>query len=370
MNLPKGSKAAQCYACSALCLAWLTACDTAAPTPKAKPAASASATPAFQPQRIEFSGSAMGTSITVIGYTTPKLDPTAIQRAIDDAMHEVQRLERLMSSWREDSEVSKLNEAKGEFVSVSPETLEVIQKGLWAGSISEGTFDITFQALSGLWKFGDARDDKPEPPSRSEVMRIKPLVDYRRIQIDAKARKVKLGLEQRVGLGGVAKGYIVDKAAKVLRDAGLAAFLLRAGGDLYGAGRKPDGQPWVAGIQDPRGQPNDYFATLELTDRAFSTAGDYARAYVHQGKRYHHIIDPRTGYPATRCRSVTVWAKTALLADVVDDSVFILGPENGLKLVESLDGVGAVIVDADNKVFVSKRLQGEVELLHDPNSGD
>src|SRR5690606_31045972 len=123
---------------------------------------------------------------------------------------------------------------------------------------------------------------------------------------------------------------------------------------------------WVAGIQDPRGSHDDYFATLELQDHAFSTAGDYARYYVHEGKRYHHIIDPRTGYPAEACRSVTIWAETALLADVIDDSVFILGPERGLELVESLDGVGAVIVDAHNKVWVSQRLRDKVAMRHEP----
>jgi thiamine biosynthesis lipoprotein len=122
----------------------------------------------------------------------------------------------------------------------------------------------------------------------------------------------------------------------------------------------------VSGIRDPRGPEGDYFATIELSDHAFSTAGDYARAFFIDGKRYHHIIDPRTGYPAAACRSVTVWAGDALTADAVDDSVFILGPEKGLKLVESLPDVGAVIVDKDNKVYVSERLKGKVHVQRPP----
>jgi thiamine biosynthesis lipoprotein len=169
-----------------------------------------------------------------------------------------------------------------------------------------------------------------------------------------------------LGLGGIAKGYIVDQAAKVLRDAGVKGFLAQAGGDLYGAGRKPDGSPWVSGVRDPRGPEGDFFAVLELTDHAFSTAGDYARAYVVGGKRYHHIIDPKTGYPATACRSVTIWAPDATTADGVDDAVFILGPERGLKLVESLEGVGAVIVDAKNRVFISERVKDKVTVLKPP----
>ena len=108
---------------------------------------------------------------------------------------------------------------------------------------------------------------------------------------------------------------------------------------------------------------------LELQDHAFSTAGDYARSYVSGGKRYHHIIDPRTGFPATACRSVTIWANDATTADVVDDAVFILGPEQGLPIVESLEGVGAVIVDARNKVWISKRLEGKVKILSEPTDG-
>jgi thiamine biosynthesis lipoprotein len=125
----------------------------------------------------------------------------------------------------------------------------------------------------------------------------------------------------------------------------------------------------VSGIQDPRGAQGAFFASIQLTDRAFSTAGDYARSFVLNGKRYHHIIDPRTGYPATACRSVTVWAADAFTADAIDDAVFILGPEKGLALVESLPDVGAVIVDANNKVFVSNRLAGKVRVLHPPTDG-
>jgi len=195
------------------------------------------------------------------------------------------------------------------------------------------------------------------------------LVDYRKLVLDRAAHSVKVPSGMQIGLGGIAKGYIVDAAAAVLRGVGLRDFLVQAGGDLYGAGRKPDGSPWVSGIQDPRGPHGRYFALIELENHAFSTAGDYARSYVIDGKRYHHIIDPRTGYPATASRSVTVWAPDAFVADAIDDSVFILGPEKGLKLLESLDGVGAVIVDANNRVIVSDRIKGKVKILTPPSDG-
>jgi FAD:protein FMN transferase len=329
-----------------------------------------SATPAPRtPTKVEVHETAMGTSITFVAYTSERADEAATRAAVARALAEIARLEGLMSEWRTDSEVGRLNARPGEWIRLSAETLDVIEKGLWAGKLSGGAFDITFQAMSRLWKFGDAQDPEPKLPTRAAVNAARRLVDYRRVEVSEAERSVRLGKDQQVGLGGIAKGYIVDRAARLLREAGLDSFLVQAGGDLYGAGRKPDGSRWVSGIQDPRGRKGQYFATVELEDHAFSTAGDYARSYVTGGKRYHHIIDPRTGYPATACRSVTVWAPDAFVADAVDDIVFILGPEQGLPLVESLPGVGVVVVDQKNRVTVSPRLEGKVHLLGAPTDG-
>ena len=311
----------------------------------------------------------MGTSITLVSFTSESHDEAKLRQAFASAISEIRRLENLLSEWKPDTEIGALNRSDGGWVKVSPETLEVLDRGLWAGALSEGTFDITFQAMSELWKFGSAADRTPVVPSAAAIAERKRRVDYRKVELDRTGARVRIGRGQQVGLGGIAKGYIVDRAARVLRRAGVNAFLLRAGGDLFGAGRKPDGSRWVSGIQDPRGPDADFFALLELEDHAFSTAGDYARSYVVGGKRYHHILDPRTGYPAVACRSVTVWAKDAITADAVDDAVFILGPERGLALVERLDGVGVVIVDAQNKVHVSPRLEGKVKIIHEPTDG-
>jgi FAD:protein FMN transferase len=339
------------------------------PAPSAEKAPAKVATPPFQPVKVDVHENAMGTSVTFVAFTTPLVSETAARSAMAQAFAEIVRLEAILSEWRNDSEIGRINQTPGEWVKVGPESLEVIKKGLWAGSVSEGVFDITFQAMSNVWKFGSASDPKPRVPTRTEIEPRRKLVDYRRVEADDVATSVRIGKGQQLGLGGIAKGYIVDRAARVLRDAGLDAFLVQAGGDLYGAGKKPEGSPWVSGIQDPRGQVGQFFATIALENHAFSTAGDYARSYVVNGKRYHHIIDPRTGYPATACRSVTVWAPDAFLADAVDDIVFILGPEKGLPLVESLEGVGAVIVDATNRVTVSRRLEGRVKVLHPPTEG-
>jgi thiamine biosynthesis lipoprotein len=311
----------------------------------------------------------MGTRIQMVAYTSASNDEAAVRRAMQSAYAEMRQLEQRMSEWRADSELSEINRRAGAPIRVSPDTFEVISKSLWASKISEGTFDISFAKLGELWKFGDAAEKEPRVPSKGEIAARQKLVDYRRIRLDSAASTVTIAPGSKLGLGGIAKGYIVDCAARALRRAKLDSFLVQAGGDLYGAGKKPDGAPWVSGIQDPRGKQGQFFATIELTDRAFSTAGDYARVFFKDGKRYHHIIDPRTGYPATLSRSVTIWAPDATTADAIDDGVFILGPEKGLALVESLEGVGAVIVDERNKVWISKRLQGRVRALRAPTDG-
>ena len=207
-----------------------------------------------------------------------------------------------------------------------------------------------------------------KPPAAGAAKAKLPLVNYRTVKLDPLKTSIFLEKEGvKIGLGGIAKGYAVDKAAAILDRAGLTSFFVQAGGDLFTRGKKPDGTEWQTGIRDPRSA--GYFAILPVSDHAFSTAGDYERSYVVNGKRYHHIIDPRTGFPATACRSVTIWANSAFLADEIDDAVFILGPKEGLELVESLDGVGAVIVDAKNNLFVSKRLEGKVRLTAVPTDG-
>ena len=320
----------------------------------------------FVAEKVTGEGHAMGTHLAYAAFTTPGLDAAHVRALFDAATAEIIRLEKLMTTWDPASEVSRVNAAAGRApVVVSPETFDVIREALHTSEISSGTFDITFETLHGLWKFDQDLD--PHPPTPEAVRAQARYVGYRHVKIDPAASTVFLDeAHVRIGLGGIAKGYAVDHASKVLLDGGLTAFYAQAGGDLYSHGIKPDGSPWIAGIRDPRGPENDYFATMAISDHAFSTAGDYERSYIVGGKRYHHIIDPRTGYPATASRSVTIWAPNALIADEIDDAVFILGPERGLALVESLDGVGAVIVDAHNRVWTSKRLEGQVHPVHPP----
>jgi len=323
----------------------------------------------FEAHRVEHKDTAMGTSLNFVAYTAPAVNEQQTRSAIAQAIAEMRRLEQLLSEWQDSSEVSRVNLRAGQWVSVGLETETVLERSLFAGKISEGAFDITFHALGDLWKFGSAQDAKPQLPAAAEIQKRRARVDYRRIELDRTRHRVRLGKDQKIGLGGIAKGFIVDQAVRLLRQAGLSAFLVQAGGDLYGAGRKPDGSAWISGIQDPRGAQGSFFATIELEDHAFSTAGDYARSFLIDGKRFHHIIDPRTGYPATASRSVTVWANDATTADMVDDAVFILGQQKGLELADSIEGVGVVVVDSNNAVWTNHRMRGRLNVLRPPSNG-
>jgi thiamine biosynthesis lipoprotein len=167
-----------------------------------------------------------------------------------------------------------------------------------------------------------------------------------------------------VNLGGIGKGYAVDRGVEILRRRGFNDFLIQSGGDMYAAGRR-DGQPWRLGIQDPRGRGGQAFARVAVSDRTFSTSGDYERAFLKDGRRYHHIIDPTTGEPARGCRSTTILTDRAVIADGLSKTVFLLGPADGLALLERLH-VEAVVVTTKNEVLVTPGLKGRLELVSAP----
>jgi thiamine biosynthesis lipoprotein len=311
----------------------------------------------------------MGTEAVFTAWTA---DIDKADEAFAAAYAEIRRIEDLMTDWERPgqppSDVVRINAAAGKPtpVPVSEETLQVIQASLDMSRRSDGAFDITYAAMRGLWKF-DEDLDKHIPPA-AEIERRRQLIDYRDVIVDAKKRTVRLRRPgMRLGLGGIAKGYAVDRCAEVLRRHGLRDFMVQAGGDLFVAGQKGSAH-WMVGVRDPRA-PRGIIAKMAIQDHAFSTAGDYERAFLIDGKRYHHIIDPKTGYPATASRGVTIFAPTAFLADALDDAVFILGPERGMALVDSYPGCSAMIVDAANKVWVSKSLEGHLERTAAPTEG-
>jgi FAD:protein FMN transferase len=312
-----------------------------------------------------FSGQAMGTVIQITFWHDDEAAAAAAAGAVFD---EMKRLDRVMTTWIPESEVSQVNAAAGvSAVKVSDETFEVIARGTEMAQKSNGLFDLTVGSYKGLWKFDEDMDGTL--PAPAEVAARKKLVNWRDVVLDKKARTVKLRRKgMSITLGGIAKGYAVDKCAALLREKGFSDFILQAGGDMYVSGKK-DVAPWVVGIRDPRGARDAMFAVAPVEDHSFSTSGDYERGFVKDDIRYHHILDPRTAFPATASRSVTVLAKDAFTADAWSKVLFIMGWKRAMPLVEKMPDFEAVFVDADNQVHVSSGLKDKLKILRPPTAG-
>jgi len=344
MRAVSGSRAAF----AAGLLAVVSACAPVAPAPAAR--------------LVEARRLAMGSELHLTAWTD---DEPATRAAFAQVFAEFDRLDALLSVWKPGSDVIRLNEsAGGTPVPVHDDTRRVLQAAARVSDWTGGTFDVTFGALAEVWKFDHDQDGRV--PTAAAIAARLPRVDYRAVVVDAAAGTAALTRPGvRVHLGGIGKGYAVDRAVAILRGAGLRDFLIQAGGDLYAGGQAGD-TPWRLGIQDPRGPGGEPFATVELGDATFSTSGDYERFFELDGVRYHHILDPATGQPARGCRSVTIVARDATVADGLSTGVFILGPDRGMALVERLPDVEAVIVTADNQVRISSGLQGRVTMRHAP----
>lgn len=304
----------------------------------------------------------MGSEVRVTAWTA---DEAVASDAFDAVFAEFDRLDALLSIWKPGSDVLRINAAAAVApVPVSPETIEILQAAQRVSVWTSGKFDITFGALSEVWRFDHDQDNRV--PSGNEIAARLPLVDHRRVIADAEAGTAFIDMAgMRIHLGGIGKGYAVDRAAEMLRAYGLRDFMVQFGGDLFVSGQPGDG-PWRLGIQDPRGEPNHSFATLELSDATASTSGDYERSFMADAVRYHHLLDPDTGQPARGSRSVTIVAKSAMLADALSTGVFIMGAHKGLALIERLPDVEGVIVSADNEVLISSGLHGRVRVIRTP----
>jgi thiamine biosynthesis lipoprotein len=314
---------------------------------------------------VEASRSAMGAPLRLAAWTN---DGPAAKAAFSEVFAEFERLERLMSTWIPTSDVSRVNQAAGvRPVRVSAEVRDVLKDARRVGEWTGGKFDVTFGALSGLWKFDHDQDNLV--PDMNGVRSRLALIDYRAIHIEESAGTVFLARKgMSIHLGGIGKGFAIDAAVDILRSHGFRDFMIQSGGDIY-VGAMKDGRPWRLGIQDPRGPANKIFAELDLSDGALSTSGDYERAFTKDGRRYHHILDPATGAPARGSRSVTIVANRGVLADGLSTGVFLMGPEAGMALIEKLPDVEGVIVSDKNEVLISSGLTRKLRIVAPPTDG-
>jgi FAD:protein FMN transferase len=281
------------------------------------------------------------------------------EKAALQAFQEIRRIEQLMSPKIPSGDVFRINQSAGiDWVKVSPETVEVIRKAKEISAISDGSFDITVGPLVELWK--TARE-KGIPPSPDEVKRRLDLVNFRAILIAPEGRVLLKKRGMAIDLGGIAKGYAVDRAFEILQSLGHKDVIVNAGGDLR-AGRKRSNHLWTMGIQHP-GEPKKILAKVSLSESAMATSGNYEQFFMFQGRRYGHILNPRNGFPAEGCQSVSIFHNDCMTADALATAVFVLGPVKGYALCQRLDGVDGVLVDKDANVIFSPRLKARLSLL-------
>ncbi|MEM8507743.1 MAG: FAD:protein FMN transferase [Bacteroidota bacterium] len=270
---------------------------------------------------------------------------------IDEAVSEIRRIERMISSWDEDSETSAINKNAGiRPVKVSPELFQLITRANKIAEITDGAFDISYAALDGLWRFDGGMEGFP---SDETINKAAGKVDYRKIVLDEEEQSVFLKEKgMRIGFGAIGKGYAADKAKALLIAKGVRGGIVNASGDLTTWGTKVTGEKWMVGITDPLNKKR-VFSWLPVVESSVATSGNYEKYIVYQGERYSHIIDPRTGYPAKGVNSVSIFAKQAELCDALATAVFIMGRDSGIHMINQLDGVEIVLVDSANKIHKS-----------------
>jgi thiamine biosynthesis lipoprotein len=294
----------------------------------------------------------MGTRLRIIALGE---NVAALDQAMDAAIVEIRRVEDLMTDWRP-SPLTRLNAQAGQPVTVPRELAAIISRAVALHNLTGGAFDPTFAAVGALWDF---KAQPPQIPDEAAIRAALKRVGGDRVIVDGANNQVHLPAGMSIGLGGIAKGYGVDRAMAVLQEHGVKHALVDAGGDMKLLGKR-NGKPWEVAVKHPRDQEHA-LAVLRLSNSCVVTSGDYERFVEHDGTRYHHILDPRTGYPATGAMSATVVAHNAELADAVATALCVLGPVEGLKLVERQKRIEAVIVGMDGRVHVSSGLKSEVE---------
>lgn len=270
---------------------------------------------------------------------------------IDEAVSEIQRIEKIISSWDENSETTLINKNAGiRPVEVSLELFGLIERSIRISEITDGAFDITYASMDNIWKFDGSMDSIPR---EEELKKAIEKIGYQKIVLDPENHTVFLPeLGMKIGFGAIGKGYAADRAKELLVSKDVKGGIINASGDLTTWGTKVTGEKWLVGIANPLSK-DKVFSWLPIIESSVATSGNYEKFITFNGKKYSHIIDPRTGYPTSGINSVSIFAKQAELCDALATAVFVMGRDVGLHMINQMDGVEAVIVDSDNKIHKS-----------------
>jgi thiamine biosynthesis lipoprotein len=283
-------------------------------------------------------------------------DETWAGECIDAGVAEIQRIERLLTTYSDDSETNLINRKAGIApVRVSQETFDIIDRSLRISRLTQGAFDITYGSVDKrLWNFDQGMTSLPDPATARQMVR---LINYRNVILNKTDTTVFLKEEgMRIGFGGIGKGYAAERAKVVMRQRGVASGIVNASGDLTVWGHQPDGKPWTIGIVNPNAA-RQVFSYLEVVNMAIATSGNYEKYVMIGGRRYSHTINPRTGLPVTGVKSVTILCPNAELADAMATPVMIMGIRAGLDMINQIKDIEAIVVDDENRIYTSKNIR-------------
>ncbi len=291
---------------------------------------------------------------TLIEVTISLDDSKKAEEYMGKVYNELKRIENLFTGYDSTGEIWKINNSNGKRIQINPEVFNLINTSIVFSELSDGAFDITVWPLIQLWGFGQKKHE--QVPDSKDIETLLRLVNYKLIGLFPDDKSIQLS-QNNVGLdlGGIAKGYALDRVAGLLKKAGIVNFLINAGGDIIVSGTRSNGKKWRVGIQHPR--TKGVIETLELSDCAIVTSGDYERFFIKDGERYHHILDPSTGYPSDKCISCTVIVDSNLIqnsgtiADVLSTAIFVLGHKKGIKLAETFKGTKIIFITPEQKMI-------------------
>lgn len=275
---------------------------------------------------------------------------------IDDGIAEIQRIERLLTTFADDSETNRVNASAGIApVAISRETFELIARSIRISDLTQGAFDITYGSIDKrLWNFDQQMTALPDRETAKQMVR---LINYKNIILDDQNCTVFLKEKgMRIGFGGIGKGYAAERARQVMITQGVESGVVNASGDLTTWGFQPDGRPWTIAVADPNNK-EQVFSYMNISNMAVATSGNYEKFVVIDGKKYSHTINPRTGLPVTGIKSVTIITTNAEIADAMATPVTIMGIHAGLDMINQMKNIEAIIIDDDNKLYTSKNIR-------------
>jgi thiamine biosynthesis lipoprotein len=276
-------------------------------------------------------------------------------KCIDAGVNEIQRIERLLTTYNEESETARINRFAGiEPVVVSEEIFLIIERSIRISRVTQGAFDITYGSVDKrLWNFDTGLKVLPD---KETAKKMATLINYRNILLDKENLSVMLKEKgMRIGFGGIGKGYAAERAKYVMKEMGVESGIVNASGDMTTWGLQPNGQPWTIGIVDPNAK-GKIFSFMNITDMAVATSGNYEKYILIKGKKYSHTINPKTGLPIRGIKSVTIISRNAEIADAMATPVMIMGIGPGLHMINQIKDIEAIIVDDNDKIFTSQNI--------------